>query len=73
MKNFNFDELRTIRFLVSRARGEMESLAVYFGILSPTGQDLSKEQWNLANLQLKIQKMLEDYMVKDLCKENENE
>lgn len=65
MENFNFDELRTIRSLCSRARDEMESLATYFGILSTTGQDLSKEQWSLANLQLKIQKMLEDYMGKN--------
>lgn len=72
MKNFNFNELRTLLDVVSRARDEIEALASYFGILSPTGQDLSKEQWALANLQMKLQKMLEDYMGKGLCTEEEN-
>lgn len=72
MKNFNFNELRTLLSVVSRARDEIETLASYFGILSPTGQDLSKEQWALANLQMKLQKMLEDYMGKGLCTEEEN-
>lgn len=72
MKNFNFNELRTLLSVVSRSRDEIESLASYFGILSPTGQDLSKEQWALANLQMKLQEMLEDYMGKGLCTEEEN-
>lgn len=66
MKPLNFDELRTIRYLIARARDEMESLADYYGILSHTGQELSREQWQLANLQMKVQQMLEDYMGKSL-------
>lgn len=73
MKNFNFNELRTLLSVVSRSRDEIETLASYFGILSPTGQDLSKEQWELAELQMKLQKMMSDYMGKNLCEEKEDE